>query len=197
MPGSHTESTMPGDISGLIPTHITTKEQLNEWEAENILAASRKYLGKRVSLNITPEWINKVHYHMFNETYNWAGKTRTTKVNIDDVPPSQINIELKKIIDDIAYWKKTKMDILEQSARIHHRLVWIHPFKNGNGRHARLVADIFLFNNNHPLPSWPGKNLIEKTDIREKYIKALKKADDGNYAALISFTKKLISNNLR
>ena len=191
MPEKPEDSTLLSDISGLIPSHISTQEQLNEWEAGNIQNAVKKYLSKRVYLEITTAWLKKLHFHMFDDTWTWAGKFRTHNPNLG-IDHKQINIELKKLTDDINYWKKSNMNILEQSVRIHHKLVRIHPFPNGNGRHARLVADIFLFNNNHPLPQWPDEELIRKTTIREKYIKALKKADDLNYKPLINFTKSLL-----
>ena len=79
-----------------------------------------------------------------------------------------------------------------QSGRIHHRLVKIHPFVNGNGRHARLVADIFLFDRNQKLPTWPDKALIEEGNIRKQYISALEAADKGDYRLIENFTAKLI-----
>ena len=88
--------------------------------------------------------------------------------------------------------QKHGLGLLEQSVRIHHRLVAIHPFVNGNGRHARLVADVVLFCHSHRLPHWPNNKLIEETDIRKKYIQALKAADKGSYQLLEKFTKGLI-----
>ncbi len=80
--------------------------------------------------------------------------------------------------------------------RIHHRLVKIHAFVNGNGRHARLVSDIYLYNNDNPLPNWPRRKLIEQGDIRNKYIAALKDADRGNFATLEKFTADVLDTNL-
>jgi len=180
------------DISGLIPTHITTKAELDEWEAANILKAVRKYLVPGKKRGITVEWLKKVHKDMFNDTWKWAGKFRTKSTNVG-VEPHRIQEETKKLVDDIKFWEKgNTFDPLETSVRVHHRIVHIHPFENGNGRHARLVADIFLFSQGQKLPAWPGEDLIKKTDVRTRYIRALKEADSGNYKPLEDFTKSLM-----
>ena len=189
--------TIPGatpieDVSDLIPTHIVTRSELNEWEAANILKATRKYLGTRKPQQIGLELIKKVHQEMFDETWAWAGKLRQRNFNLG-TDWHRIQEKLKILCEDILFWQKQQdLDPLEQSVRIHHRLVAIHPFVNGNGRHARLIADIFLFWRNYQLPNWPNNQLIEKTDIRGKYIEALKAADRGDYHPLEKFTKDLM-----
>ena len=181
------------DISELIPTHITTKAQLDEWEVNNISNAVRKYLTKKRKYSITVEWIKQVHKDMFEESWEWAGKFRTRNINMG-VDWHQVQEEVKKLADDIDFWGKNKggPDILEQSIRMHHRLAKIHPFLNGNGRHARLAADIFLFSHGSKLPVWPDEKLLRSTDLRERYISALKEADSGNYLPLKKFTIELI-----
>lgn len=189
-----TEGATPiDDVSELIPTHITTKAELDEWEAANILKAVRKYLSAKNKPKITAEWLKKVHKDMFDETWAWAGKFRTKNTNVG-VDFQHIQEEVKKLVDDIDFWQKNVggPGIFEQSVRIHHRLVLIHPFANGNGRHARLVADKFLFSHGEKLPSWPDAELIKKTDIRTKYIRALRSADRGDYKSLEEFTRGLI-----
>lgn len=182
------------DISELIPTHILTRLELNEWEAANILKAAKKYLLKRKDIIIDIEWLKQVHQDMFDETWNWAGKFRTRNYNVG-ADWHDIRNQLKALVDDINHWQKRKSDlgIVEQSVRVHHRLVKIHPFVNGNGRQARMVSDIFLFSHDHKLPTWPDNGLIEATDIRKKYINALKEADRGDYVQLEKFTKELIN----
>jgi Fic-DOC domain mobile mystery protein B len=178
------------DLSELIPTHITTREELNEWEAANILKATRKYLSKRINFQLTVAFIKEVHREMFDETWKWAGRLRTKNYNIG-VPWAAITEQLGLLIKDYDSWLKS-LDKLALSVRLHHRLVKIHPFVNGNGRHARLLADIFLFSFEQSVPQWPGQELIEATGIREKYIRALQAADQGNYRDLEEFTKRLI-----
>ena len=127
---------------------------------------------------------------MFCQTWKWAGKFRQSNYNIG-VDWHNIQEELKKLVDDVDFWQNQEkgLDVFAQSVRLHHRLVLIHPFVNGNGRHARLVSDIFLFSRNHKMPIWPSKELLEETDIRQKYIDALKVADKGDYGPLEKFTK--------
>lgn len=183
------------DISGLIPTHITTRSELNEWEAANILKAARKYLTAKKRGKISVDWLKKVHTDMFDETWKWAGKWRRSNFNIG-ADWRSVPEQTKILIDDVTYWGKKMKNapgILEQSVRVHHRLVKIHPFVNGNGRHARLVADIFLFNRDHKLPTWPDEALIKESDIRKQYLSALQAADEGNYQPLEKLTADLIS----
>lgn len=186
-------STPIEDVSDLIPTHINTRNELNEWETINILKATRKYLTKRKKTVIDINWIKQVHKDMFDETWKWAGKFRKKNYNIG-IDWYKIPEELKLLVDDIKYLKEhnTEIGVFEQSIRIHHRLTKIHPFVNGNGRHARLVVDIFLFYYNYNLPMWPDEGIIEKTEIRKKYIEALRAADQGDYSLLKQFTEELI-----
>lgn len=194
MPVFHNKdgSTLIDDITGLIPSHITLKKELDEWESENILSAVQKYLSRKVKFILSPEGIKQVHKDMFNKTWKWAGQFRNKNLNMG-VSASIISVEIKKLTDDAAYWlENNSFDILEQSVRIHHRLVAIHPFFNGNGRHARLVADIILHNAGIPMPHWPEKEIVDNTNIRKDYISALKNADTGDFGPLIAITKSLI-----
>jgi Fic-DOC domain mobile mystery protein B len=194
MPFDTPENATPvEDVSGLIPTHITTKEQLNEWEVNNILKAAERYLTKRVQRIITVDFIKKVHKDMFDDSWEWAGQFRKRDLSIG-IDWHKIQIEVKKLADDIEFWRKGKSDlnIFEQSVRMHHRLVKIHPFLNGNGRHARMIADIFLFSCGHKMPIWPSHEIISSTDIRKRYISALNKADKNDYRPLEKFTKEML-----
>lgn len=129
---------------------------------------------------------------MFGETWKWAGNFRQRNYNLG-VDWHMVPEQMKLLEGDIAHWQKSRGGIgfFQQSVRIHARLVKIHPFVNGNGRHARLVSDIYLFNLDQELPVWPGKALIEASDVREKYIFALQAADKGNFALLENFTANL------
>jgi Fic-DOC domain mobile mystery protein B len=181
------------DSSGLIPNHISNKGELDEWEAANIIKATRKYLTGKNSFRADIEWLKKIHKDMFDETWEWAGKFRDSNVGIG-IDWQNIREQAKALIDDVKYWEKEKNDlsILEQSIRLHHRLVKIHPFQNGNGRHARLVADSFLLSHDQKLPTWPNFKLIKENNLRNKYISALQAADSGNYKLLEKFTKDLL-----
>jgi len=190
----HEEGTTPiHDSSGLIPSHITMKSELDRWEARNILEATKKHLSGRRVRRITIEWLKRLHFDMFDRTWDWAGKFRVTDLTIG-VRPELIQEQVKQLTDDIEFWGKLENgpDILEQSVRLHHRLAFIHPFPNGNGRHARLASDIFLYAHRHPLPEWPGKEAIDSGGQRKKYLEALRLADKGEFAPLLEFTRKFL-----
>lgn len=176
------------DSEGLIPKHITTKADLDELEFANINEAIQKYfLGKlgdkKVPLDVS--WLLKVHREMYGKVWKWAGKFRTTELNIGSAP-HQIHTQLKQLVDNFWYWEKeTKMEVLEKAARLHHGLVKIHPFKNGNGRWSRLITNIYLRKKEMPSIQWPEETLQADSPFRKKYIQALQKADQGNYGDLI------------
>ncbi|MFA6548366.1 MAG: mobile mystery protein B [Candidatus Margulisiibacteriota bacterium] len=181
------------DLSDLIPTHIISRQELNEWETTNILEAAKKYLLRKREIKIDLAFIKEVHYEMFSHTWKWAGKFRQSNFNIG-VDWHNIQEELKKLVDDLVFWQGQEkgFDFFAQSVRIHHRLVLIHPFINGNGRHARLISDIFLFSHGEKLPIWPSQEMLEETNIRQNYIEALKATDKGDYRPLETVTKGLI-----
>jgi len=181
------------DPSGLIP-NLYTKAELDEWEAANILKATRKYLSGRNKFRADIEWLKKVHKEMFDDTWEWAGKYRDSNVGIG-VDWPLIPEKVKNLVDDIKFWgnDNSGLTLFQQGIRIHYRLVGIHPFKNGNGRHARLIADIFLRAHNEKLPNWPDFKLIKEKNMRDEYIRALREADKGNYKTLEEYTKDLVS----
>ena len=180
------------DASALMPTHLINQKQLDDWESANILKAINKYLSRKAARTFDINLIKDVHREMFDETWQWAGQFRQSNLNFG-VEKHRILEEIKKLIDDIQYWQENNsFNLLQQSVRIHHRLVWIHPFLNGNGRHARLIADILLYSHDHPLPDWPDAGKIKTSNIRHEYLEALKSADKGDYKLLEDFTKKLM-----
>jgi len=189
-----TGATPVEDLSDLIPSHITTRSDLNEWEAANILKAVKLFLTEKRKYQMDVAWLKKLHKEMFDETWKWAGKFRQRNMSLG-IEWHNINEQVKMLVDDMTYWEKESIDlsIFSQSIRVHHRLVKIHPFVNGNGRHARLASDIFLFNHDEKLPTWPSNALLEASGIRKRYIIALQAADKGNYRPLEEFTAELIS----
>src|SRR3990167_5308426 len=140
----------PDESAGLIPRYITTQSQLNEWEQRNILDAEKWIIGKRFSLNkiATRDFICSLHRRMFGETWKWAGEFRKSNRSIG-IDWLMISVGLKNLCDDSIFQiEKNVFDVKEIAMRFHHRLVAIHPFSNGNGRHARLMTDIFLLSQN-------------------------------------------------
>ncbi len=183
----------PNEIEGLIPNYITTQKELNILEQQNIIEginwAERQ--KKPDVLSITFSY--KLHKQMFNQVWKWAGKPRTTDKNIG-FHWQQIPIQLNSLFEKTKYWIKNKTYKWDELAtRFHHKLVSIHPFPNGNGRHARLMTDIFLKSYNHKPFTWGEKLYQSPIEIegktRKTYLSALKKADRNNFIDLIKFAK--------
>jgi len=181
----------PDEKEGLLIPTITTREELDAFEQLNIEKAYQKYLLKRrlKSENILSEdFVLKLHKDMYGDVWAWAGTYRKTNKNMG-VDIFQIGTQLRQLIDDCQYWIHNKTYDSEKTAiYFKHRLVAIHPFPNGNGRHSRMIADImikYIFNN--PVFSWGRLNLVSKSQTRSAYIQALKKADNGDIIPLLDF----------
>ncbi len=177
----------PDEIHNLIPNHLTTQKELNEWEQFNIVKGeSWAFSTKRKNI-LSIDFAKKLHKQMFNETWSWAGVFRKSQTNIG-VDSIYIPQELKAIFDDVEFWlSNNTYEMREIAIRLHHRLVFVHPFPNGNGRFSRLFADLLLQNNNEVSFSWGSCSLIEDSITRKQYIAALKEADIGDYRKLIEF----------
>lgn len=180
------------DYGGLL-VDARTRDELNALEFCNVGKAHEKYLLRRPSTNKAPftyEWFLKVHREMYEDVWAWAGKIRKSNKNIG-IEKSQIRETLKALEKNYHVWIESKMDPNEVAARLHHHLVWIHPFENGNGRWARLITNIYLKQNNLPLIVWPEKELLEQDNVRKRYLEALRKADEQNLKPLIALQKTL------
>ena len=180
----------PNEIAGLLLTHITTRSELDRWEQDNINEALA-WLEQRKPKDILNEsFMKQLHKRMFGNVWKWAGDLRRTEKNLG-VPFYQISIELKKLCDDVEYWIENKTFSEDEiAARFHHRLVSIHLFPNGNGRHARLIADVLLENVlNTPPVTWGSKNLVTAGLDRTKYMESLIAADRGDYGLLMDFVR--------
>lgn len=181
----------PDEASGLIPDHITTQGQLNRWEARNILEGEGwAFDNKRLDL-LTVDFVLALHKKMFGNTWQWAGKFRKTEKNIG-VAPEVIEVELKKLLEDAKAQLEAKSWPLEQiAARFHHRLVYVHPFPNGNGRFARTMSDLLLVRNGQERFTWGAGDLASTgSEVRKRYIAALQAADGKDYERLFEFVKR-------
>jgi len=180
----------PDEAQGLLLTHITTQAELNRWEQDNIVEALA-WIERLKPTNILNEhFIKQLHKKMFGNVWRWAGRFRQSDKNIG-VAWHQVPMCLKNMCDDVPVWIQTSQQSHQDVAvRFHHRLVWIHPFPNGNGRHARLMTDIFIKNVLHGTPfTWGNQDLSSPSEKRSRYIKALQDADSGNYGPLEEFAK--------
>ena len=134
----------PDEAEGLRLTHISTREELNIFEAENIRASMEWAWRMRRKDIVGESFMRLLHKKMFGKAWKWAGEYRTSNKNIG-VSREMIGIELRHLCDDVNYWMAHETYLPDEiAARFHHRLVAIHPFANGNGRHARMMADLLL-----------------------------------------------------
>jgi Fic-DOC domain mobile mystery protein B len=176
------------ELRDLIPQHITTQAELNAWEEKNILTAEQWAL-KQEDI-VTMAFIKELHKHMFNMTWKWAGKFRTSEKNIG-IDWHKIPIMVRELCDNVRYQlDHDTYSSDEIVVRFHHRLVWIHCFSNGNGRHARLIADLLIIQQGKPRFSWGRfQSLYEATSVRAQYIESLRLADKGDYSQLLAFAR--------
>jgi len=178
----------PDELGGLRFKHITTREELNELEQANI-ESGLLWLGRHRGDVLTDDFAITLHKRLFGHVWDWAGTFRKTGKNIG-VDPIHIPVELHMLMDDARYWAERKTyPASEAAVRFHHRLVRIHPFPNGNGRHARIMADTVLTRvHGAKVIDWAGGHDLQKMNPRRKaYIAALKAADQGDIAHLIDF----------
>ncbi len=190
-------TTYNDDISGLLldTSKNYTLQDIYFYEAKNITKAILKYLSAKPSKKLAPfsyEWFLTLHKEMFGDVWGWAGKLRQVELSIG-VKAYLVPMELKKLADDLAFWDKNRsFSTVEISVRLHHRAVQIHPFKNGNGRWSRMLANIYLKQNGLSPTKWNENLLAKKNPKRNEYIKALKLADVGDYSKLIKLQEKKI-----
>lgn len=166
---------------------ISTREELNRWEQENINKAY-DWIQKKRTLNVLEEvQLRELHRQMFGMVWGWAGQFRTSTMNIGVEWP-QISVTLRHFLGNVEYWTSnqtyTKPEI---AARYHHGLVQIHLFSNGNGRHARLACDILMEKQFELEPFDWGGNLNVTSDVRNRYISALQSADKGDFSELYKY----------
>lgn len=178
----------PEERDQLIPTYITTRDQLNEAEQVNIAEADLwAFRRKRDVLDET--FLLALHKRMLGSVWKWAGTFRTTERNIG-IEPYRIGMELRHLLGDVRYWIEHQTYSPDEIAvRFHHRLVAIHPFPNGNGRHARMTADLLAVRLGRERFSWGSANLVEPAETRARYVAALKAADDHNIDGLLAFAR--------
>lgn len=175
---------------GILIKSITTRGELDEFEQFNIEKAIEWTLGKKWKPEyiLSEDFVKELHKRMFKEVWYWAGEFRKTNKNIG-VDKYQIGVSVKQLLDDGLFWLKNKTYSEEEFAiRIKHRIVKIHCFPNGNGRHSRLIADIIISQIfGKPVFTWNGTNLNKKGEARSNYLTAIKLADIGDVKPLIIF----------
>lgn len=180
------------DKNGLLIDTITTQGELDEFEQKNVIKGIEWTYGKNISIEklLSEEYLVQLHKKMYGEVWKWAGNLRRTETNIG-VQPHMIGIELRQLLDDVKYWTENKVyRPIEIALRFKHRLVSIHCFPNGNGRHSRLMADLIMEKlYNESFFNWGGSGLVKADELRNRYISALREADNGNLEDLIGFAQ--------
>ena len=181
----------PDEAAGLVPSHITTQADLNAWEQANILQAVRWIARQKKRDLLTEGFVRDLHRRMFDKTWKWAGTFRQSNKNIG-VDRTQVAVKLLNLLDNIRFQIDHKVfEPDELVVRFHHQLVWVHAFPNGNGRHARLMADVLAQQLGRPRMTWGGADveLVSMGTVRDRYLKALREADQGQWSALIAFAR--------
>ena len=181
----------PEQINGLKIKTISTQQQLNEFEQTNINEALKWLNSKRKIKDVlSEEFMIQLHKRMLGMVWKWAGQLRRTETNIG-IDWTRISMELRVLVDDANFWVEHQTYLPEEIAiRFKHRLVSIHCFPNGNGRHSRIMADLIalhVFGLNKF--SWGHSSLVDSSEQRKMYLNALKLADNGDFSQLIKFAR--------
>ena len=178
----------PEEKQELIPAHITYRSELNEAEQENIVRAQEWAFGRRRDL-LSENFIKELHKRMLGEVWRWAGRYRTGEKNIG-VPFYEVPVAVQQLLADTkAQIDSNAYSPDEIAVRFSHRLVQIHPFPNGNGRLSRLMADLLVMNLGGKRFSWGSANLKDTGTVRQRYIDAVKAADNHDIAPLLRFAR--------
>jgi len=179
----------------LLPT-ISTRGELDEFELANIEKAIEWSLKNNFSRDeiLSIGFTKELHRRMFSEVWGWAGAFRKSNLNIG-VDKFNIEQELYKLSEDCKFWVANKVFPEDEIAiRYKFRMVSIHPFPNGNGRHSRICGDILVSRVlNRPVFSWGGSIIGEQGETRKRYLDALHKADQGELGPLLMFARSEIS----
>jgi Fic-DOC domain mobile mystery protein B len=181
----------PDEAAGLVPVHITTQADLNAWEQANIVFGNR-WASRQKKRDLLDEgFVRDLHHQMFNKTWKWAGTFRQSNKNIG-VDWSQVSVKLRELLHNTRYQIEHQIfNEDELAVRFHHQLVLIHAFANGNGRHARLLADLLIMRLGRPRLTWGGASDSHTSSevVRQKYLVALRTADQGQIDVLIEFAR--------
>lgn len=179
----------PADRDGLLLTHITMRGELNEAEQLNITEAEVwAFKGTRDVLSET--FLRTLHKRMFGKVWRWAGAWSQAQDRRVGVDHWLIEPALRALLDDVRYWvAHQSFPPDEIAARFHHKLTWIHPFPNGNGRMSRMAADLLLVSLCRPRFTWGSVNLVNAEGARDRYVAALRAADRHDIGPLLAFVR--------
>ena len=178
------------DLEGLRLSWVVDRADLNAAEADNIAAAIAKWerRPRPTEALLDDKVVRDLHRDMFGDVWAWAGTYRTRELSIG-VDRHTISVELRNLVADARYWfgEDSTMPLTEAAAKFHHKLVYIHAFRNGNGRHSRQMTDLLLLSRGSDPFSWGRTDLVQASDTRARYIGALRAADGGDFEPLLEF----------
>lgn len=181
----------PDQITGIKFTHLVNMGELDEVEDLNI-QKGLEWLGRQKGDDyLSMEFLCKLHEKLFSDVWKWAGKFRKVEVNLSKIKHYDVGPQLVMFFEDAKLWIGTgKMSWDEISAEMHHRLIAIHPFPNGNGRTTRIYTEYVQKRNKQAITSWKASLIHDPKERRRSYIKALQQADKGNFGPLIEFMQE-------
>lgn len=181
----------PDQIKGIRFSHLTNMGELDEVEDLNIQKGLEWLYHQKTNEYLSMQFLCKLHEKLFGDVWKWAGKFRTVEVNISKYRSYDVGPQLINFFEDLKLWiSGGRMSWDEISAEMHHRLVCIHPFPNGNGRTTRIYTEYVQRRNNQPVTSWRASLAHDPKERRRSYIKALQKADKGDFEILIEFMQE-------
>ena len=176
------------DRFGLIPTYIATRGELFDAEQRNIALALLRPPPTLDTL-LDEMYLRDLHEAMFGQVWEWAGRYRLRETNIG-IDPSDISIAVRALVEDTKAWVRySAYDADELAIRFHHRLVAIHPFPNGNGRHSRVAANYLVQSLGRKPFSWGAGLAVDTKGLRAAYLQSLAHADQGEIAEMIAFAR--------
>jgi Fic-DOC domain mobile mystery protein B len=181
----------PGLRRDLIQTWVTTRADLNEAEQENIVKGFAWARGRRSGADATlkESFSKNLHKQMFGEVWKWAGRYRQNEINLG-IAPHMVAAEMPVMFDNARYWIDNKTFPPDEIAvRLHHRLTQIHGFPNGNGRHARMMADLLIEKLGGEPFTWGSGGIRDAGTLRDTYVQALRAADNYNIAPILAFSR--------
>jgi Fic-DOC domain mobile mystery protein B len=194
--GSPIEGATPIDsMEGLRDPSIRTLAQLSLAEAENVRKAVVRYFtGPVITARHAPfdyGWMLALHREMFGDVWEWAGEVRRVEVTIG-VDPAQVPAQLGNLAMNVEHFATTPDKLVESAAHLHHQAVWIHPFRNGNGRWSRMLANLWLARHGSPVIEWPEATVGAASDVRSEYVATLRAADNGDLRPLIGLHERFL-----
>ncbi len=180
----------PDERADLIPSNITNRDELNEFEARGVADGDRWAFSRRRSDLLSAKFLRQLHKRMFGEVWKWAGtysKEVNRRIGVDCY---LIEPQLRELFDTVRYWIDHNSYAPDEIAvRFHHRLTQIHPFPNGNGRLARLAGELLIVELGGERFTWGRANLVEAAEARRAYVDALHQADNNVIEPLIELAR--------